>query len=34
VSLLDEFFKHLKKSKARREALRHELRVHRGFLQI
>jgi hypothetical protein len=34
VSLLDEFFKRLKKSKARREALRHELRVHRGFLQI
>jgi hypothetical protein len=34
VSVLDEFFKRLKKSKARREALRHELRVHRGFLQI
>ena len=32
VSLLDEFFKRLKKSKARREALREELRVHRGFL--
>ena len=32
VSLLDEFFKCLKKSKARREALREELRVHRGFL--
>ena len=33
VSVLDEFFKLLKKSKARREALREELRVHRGFLQ-
>ena len=32
VSLLDEFFKRLKKSKARREALREELCVHRGFL--
>ena len=33
VSVLDEFFKHLKKSKARREELRQELRLHRGFLQ-
>jgi hypothetical protein len=33
VSLLDEFFARLKKSKARREALRQELRLHRGFLQ-
>ena len=33
VSVLDEFFKLLKKSKALREALREELRVHRGFLQ-
>jgi hypothetical protein len=33
VSVLDEFFKLLKKSKARREALREELRVNRGFLQ-
>jgi hypothetical protein len=32
VSLLDEFFKRLKKSKARREALRQELRMHRGFM--
>jgi len=32
VSLLDEFFMRLKKSKARREALQQELRVHRGFL--
>ncbi len=32
VSLHDEFFKHLKKSKARRVELRQELRVHRGFL--
>jgi len=32
VSLLDVFFKRLKKSKARREALREELCVHRGFL--
>jgi hypothetical protein len=33
VSLLDEFFKLLKKSRARREALREELRRHRGFMQ-
>jgi len=33
VSLLDEFFKLLKKSRARREALREELRRHRRFLQ-
>lgn len=32
VSLLDEFFKRLKKSKALREELRLELRAHRGFL--
>jgi hypothetical protein len=32
VSLLNELFKHLKKSKARRVELRQELRVHRGFL--
>ena len=32
VSLLDEFFKRHKKSKALREELREELRVHRGFL--
>lgn len=33
VSLLDEFFKGLRKSKALREGLRQELRLHRGFLQ-
>ena len=33
VSLLDEFFARLKKSKALREELRQELRKHRGFLQ-
>ena len=32
VSVLDEFFKRLKKSKALREELRLELRAHRGFL--
>jgi hypothetical protein len=32
VSLLDEFFSRLKKSKALREELRLELRAHRGFL--
>ena len=32
VSLLDEFFARLKKSKALREELRLELRAHRGFL--
>ena len=32
VSLLDEFFARLKKSKALREELRLELRKHRGFL--
>jgi hypothetical protein len=33
VSVLDEFFARLKKSKARQEELRQELRSHRGFLQ-
>jgi len=33
VSLLDEFFKRLKKSSALRMGLRQELRLHRGFLQ-
>ena len=33
VSVLDEFFKRLKKSSASREELRQELRLHRGFLQ-
>jgi len=32
VSVLDEFFKRLKKSKTLREELRLELRAHRGFL--
>jgi hypothetical protein len=32
VSLLDEFFKRLKKSKVLREELRLEIRAHRGFL--
>jgi len=32
VSVLDEFFARLKKSKALREELRMELRAHRGFL--
>lgn len=32
VSLLDEFFARLKKSKVLREELNHELRAHRGFL--
>ena len=32
VSLLDEFFMRLKKSKAQREALQQELRRYRGFL--
>ena len=32
VSLLDEFFARLKKSKVLREELKHELRAHRGFL--
>jgi len=31
VSVLDEFFKQLKKSKALREELRLEIRAHRGF---
>ena len=31
VSLLEEFFKHLKKSKALREELRREIRGNRGF---
>ena len=33
VSVLDKFFKRLKKSSASREELRQELRLHRGFLQ-
>jgi hypothetical protein len=33
VSVLDEFFKRLKKSSALRKELRQELRLHRGFLQ-
>jgi hypothetical protein len=33
VSLLDEFFARLKKSKALRDGLRQELRSHRRFLQ-
>jgi len=32
VSVLEEFFKRLKKSKALREELRLEIRAHRGFL--
>ena len=32
VSVLDHFFKHLKKSKALREELRLEIRAHRRFL--
>ena len=32
VSVLDEFFKRLKKSSALRKELRQELRLHRGFL--
>jgi hypothetical protein len=32
ISVLDEFFKRLKKSKALREELRLEIRAHRGFL--
>jgi hypothetical protein len=32
VSVLDEFFKWLKKSKALREGLRLEIRAHRGFM--
>jgi len=32
VSVLEEFFKCLKKSKALREELRLEIRAHRGFL--
>jgi len=32
VSVLEEFFKHLKKSNALREELRLEIRAHRGFL--
>jgi hypothetical protein len=32
VSVLDEFFKQLKKSKALREELRLEIRAHRGFM--
>ena len=33
VSVLDEFFKRLKRSSALRMELRQELRLHRGFLQ-
>ena len=33
VSVLDEFFKCLKKSRTSRKELRQELRLHRGFLQ-
>ena len=33
VSVLNEFFKRLKKSSALRKELRQELRLHRGFLQ-
>jgi len=32
VSVLEEFFKHLKKGKALREELRREIRMHRGFM--
>jgi hypothetical protein len=32
VSVLEEFFKRLKKSKALREELRLEIRTHRGFM--
>jgi len=32
VSVLEEFFKRPKKSKALREELRREIRVHRGFM--
>jgi hypothetical protein len=32
VSVLEEFFKRLKKSKALREELRFEIRAHRGFM--
>jgi len=32
VSVLEEFFKRLKKSKALREELRQEIRVNRGFV--
>jgi hypothetical protein len=32
VSVLEEFFKRLKKSKALREELRLEIRAHRGFM--
>jgi hypothetical protein len=34
VSLLDEFFARLKKSKALREELKLELRAHRGFMPL
>jgi hypothetical protein len=33
VSVLEEFFKHLKKSKALRKELRLEVRAQRGFCQ-
>jgi hypothetical protein len=32
VSLLEDFFKRIKKSRAQHEGLRKELRLHRGFL--
>ena len=32
VSVLEEFFKRLKKSKALREEMRREIRMHRGFM--
>jgi hypothetical protein len=32
VSVLEEFFKRLKKSKVLREELRLEIRAHRGFM--
>jgi len=34
VSVLEEFFKRLKKSKALREELRLEIRAHRSFMPI
>ena len=34
VSVLDHFFKHLKKSKALREELRLEIRARRGFMPV
>jgi hypothetical protein len=34
VSVLEEFFKRVKKSKALREELRLEIRAHRGFMPV